>query len=88
MRQINEVATMLKSQSYTTNSIICDTMKEFNFKTLCHRVGIRKADGFSAAEILALLIMLPLMALKNVHQLYASEYGKKSRHAERRDIPF
>jgi hypothetical protein len=35
-------------------------------------------DGFSAIEIITLLLMLPLMALKNVHQLYKSEYGKKA----------
>jgi hypothetical protein len=53
-------------------------MKEFNIKTLSCKSGIKKQEGFSASEILILLIMLPLMALKNVHQLYKSEYGRKA----------
>ena len=39
-------------------------------------VGIGKESGFSAPKILTLLVILPLMALKNVHQLYQSEYAK------------
>lgn len=78
MRQMKEIATVLESENYSINNIICDTMKKFNFKTLCHQSGIKKADGYSSTEILTLLIMLPLMALKNVHQLYKSEYGKRA----------
>jgi hypothetical protein len=77
MRQMKEIVTVLESRNYNINNIICETMKKFNFKTLCYRAGIRKADGVSASEILTLLLMLPLMALKNVHQLYKSEYGRK-----------
>ena len=78
MRRINEIVTVLGSRNYNIHNSICDIMKKFNFKTLCHQAGVRKADGFSVTEILTLLIMLPLMALKNVHQLYTSEYGKKA----------
>ena len=74
---MNEIATVFESQNYSINNIICDTMKKFKFKTLCHRAGIQKADGYSATEILTLLLMLPLMALKNVHQLYKSAYAEK-----------
>jgi hypothetical protein len=52
-------------------------MKKFKLKTLCNEAGIKKQEGYSASEILILLIMLPLMTLKNVHQLYKSEYGKQ-----------
>ena len=72
MRQTKEIATVFESQNYSVNNIICDTMRKFKFKTLCHKAGIQKSAGFSATEILTLLIMLPLMALKNVHQLYKS----------------
>jgi IS4 transposase len=53
-------------------------MKKFKLNTLCRQSGIQKADGYSAIEVLTLLLMLPLMALKNVHQLYKSEYGKRT----------
>ena len=78
MRQMEEIATVLETRNYSLNNIICDTMKEFKLKSLCQQSGIRKGDGFSATEILTLLIMLPLMALKSVHQLCKSEYGKKA----------
>ena len=77
MRQMSEIATVFESQNYSINNIICDTMKKFKFKTLCHKAGIQKAAGFSATKLLTLLIMLPLMAIKNVHQLYKSTYAKK-----------
>ena len=77
MRQMKEIATVFESQNYSINNIICDAMKKFKIKTLCHRAGIQKADGYSATEILVLLLMLPLMALKNVHQLYKSAYAEK-----------
>jgi len=78
MRQMKEIATVFESQNYSINNIICDTMKKFKFKTLCHTVGIQKADGFSVTEIMTLLLLLPLMALKNVHQLYKSTYAEKA----------
>ena len=78
MRQMKEIATVFESQNYSIDNIICDTLKKFKFKTLCRKVGIQKSDGFSATEILTLLLMLPLMALKNVHQLYKSAYAEKA----------
>jgi len=77
MRRIEEIATVFKSQNYSLNNIIIETLKKFNIKTLCHQSGFKKEFGFSVPEIIMLLLMLPLMALKNVHQIYKSEYGKK-----------
>lgn len=76
MRQIKEITTVLESQNYSLNVSICDVMKEFKFKTLIHHAGLSKACGFSITSILTLLIMLPLMALENVHQFYKSAYAK------------
>ena len=76
MRRLNEIGTVLEKQNYPIHNIICDTLKKFKLKTLCHESGIEKREGFSVAEILTLLIMLPLMALNSVHQFYKSAYGK------------
>ena len=78
MRQVKEIETILESGNYSIHNSICDTLKKFKFKTLCHQSGIQKGDGFSAVEILTLLIMLPLMALKNIHQLYKSAYKDRA----------
>ena len=77
MRQIKEVTTLLESQNYPLNLIICDVMKKFKFKTLIHEAGFSKACGFSISTILTLLIMLPLMLLENVHQFYKSAYARE-----------
>ena len=78
MRPINEIAAVFESRGYSIYNSICDTMKKFKLNTLCHQAGIIKMDGFSATEILTLLIMLPLMALKNIHQLYKSEFRNQA----------
>lgn len=75
MRQdLNEIQKVLDKHGYTINTIICDVMKKFNFKTLCWKVGAIKGDGYSVSEIITLLIMFPLMLLKSVHALYKSEF--------------
>jgi len=77
MRRIEEIGSVLESQNYSINSIITEALKKFNIKSLCHQAGFKKESGYSVTEIIVLLLMLPLMALKNVHQLCKSEYGKK-----------
>jgi hypothetical protein len=78
MRQVNEIDSVFENQNYSLGNIICDTMKKFKLKTLCHLSGIQKSDGFSVTELMTILIMLPLMALNSIHQLYKSEYGKRA----------
>ena len=39
MRQdLNEIQKVLDKHGYTINTIICDVMKKFKFKTLCWKV--------------------------------------------------
>jgi len=78
MRQIEEIGTVLESQDYSINNIIIEAMKKFKIKSLCHQSGFKKGGGFSVTEIIVLLLMLPLMGLKNVHQLFTREYNKKA----------
>jgi IS4 transposase len=78
MRRIEEIGSVLESQNYSLNNIITEALKKFNLKLLCLQAGFIKVSGYSVTEIIMLLLMLPLMALENVHQLYKSEYGKKA----------
>jgi len=75
---MKEIGTVIESSNYSIHNSICELLKKFKFKTLCHQSGIQKENGFSTVEILTLLIMLPLMMLKNVHQLYQSAYSDKA----------
>jgi hypothetical protein len=78
MRRLNEIGSVLETYGYSIHNIICDTLKKFKLKTLCHTAGIQKKEGFSVTEILTLLMMLPLMALDSIHQLYKSAYSEKA----------
>ena len=75
-KSINEIENVLKNYGYSIDTIICDMMKTFKFKTICCQVGLRKEDGYSASEIVALMLMLPLMLLKSVNAFYRSEFQK------------
>jgi len=75
MRQFEEIANVIEEKGYSLHSIITDTIKEFNMKTLCHRSGIIKQAGYGAFDILVLLLMMPLMSLKTVSQLIKEEYA-------------
>jgi hypothetical protein len=73
---IKEVEVVLKNHGYSINIIICEVIKTFNLKNLCHQVGFKKQDGFSALEILTLMLILPLLLLKSVNALYHSDFQK------------
>ena len=75
MRQFEEIATLIEKRGYSLDSIITDTISKFNMKTLCHRSGLVKQAGYGAFEILVLLLLMPLMALKTVSQLVKDEYS-------------
>ena len=77
MRQdLSEIKLVLDRHGYSINNIICDVMKKFNFKTLCWKAGTVKNSGYGFSEIVAILVMFPLMLLKSVHALYRSEFEK------------
>lgn len=77
MHQLNEIKNVLDKHSYSINTIICDVMKKFKFKTLCYKSGANsvKEDGFNVSEIITLIIMFPLMLLSTVNAFYRSEYN-------------
>jgi hypothetical protein len=75
-KPIQEIQKVLNTHSYSINNIIFEVMKTFKLKSLCCRVGFQKHDGYSASEIITIMLVLPLMLLKSVNALYKSEYQK------------
>jgi hypothetical protein len=75
-KPIKEIENVLQDHGYSINNIICEVMKTFKLKTLCRQVNFQKQAGYSTAEILTLMVMLPLMLLKSIHALYQSEFKK------------
>jgi hypothetical protein len=72
--EVTEIENVLKSHGYSINTIICNVMKTFNFKSLFLQVGFKKQEGYPISEIIALMIMLPLMMLGTVNAFYKSAY--------------
>lgn len=75
-QKANEIEKVLEKHAYSINSIICDVMKKFKFKTLCFKAGMKKESGYSVTEIISIVIMFPLMLLKSVRAFYESDYKK------------
>ncbi|SPF52611.1 transposase [Candidatus Desulfosporosinus infrequens] len=75
-KPVKEIENVLQNHGYSINTIICEVMKTFKLKTLCHQIGFQKEAGYSTSEILTLMLMLPLMLLKSVHALYKSEFQR------------
>jgi len=73
-QDINEVKKVLDKYGYSINNIICDVMKIFKFKTICCKTGMVKNDGYSASDIITLMILFPLMLLNSVHAFYESQF--------------
>ncbi len=73
-KPIEEIQNVLRKHNYSINNIIFEVMKTFKLKSLCCRVGFQKQDGYSASEIITLMLVLPLMLLKSVNALYKSEF--------------
>ena len=48
-------------------------MKTFKFRSLCHKVGFKKQEGYSATEIITLLLIFPLMLLNSVNAFFKSD---------------
>ncbi|MEA1961366.1 MAG: hypothetical protein U9N81_08880 [Bacillota bacterium] len=75
-KSVNEIEIVLQKHSYSIDNIICDVIKIFNLKKICRQVGFQKQAGYSASEIITLMLVLPLILLKSVHALYKSEFAK------------
>lgn len=75
-KPIEEIQIVLETHSYSINNIIFEVMKTFKVKSLCNQIGFQKQDGYSASEIITLILVLPLMLLNSVNALYKSEFQK------------
>ncbi|MFZ3591903.1 IS4 family transposase, partial [Bacillus sp. DJP31] len=71
---VKEIEKIFQSHGFSIDSIIQNAMKEFKFRSLCHRVGFKKQQGHSVTDIMTLLLLLPLMLITSVNALYKSGY--------------
>lgn len=71
---LNEIQKVIKTHGYSINSIISDVMKTFKFKSICHKVGFKKQDGYPVTEVITLLLVFPLMLLNSVNAFFRSDF--------------
>ena len=71
-----EIKKVLDEHQYSINTIIFEVMGTFKLKSIIRKAGFAKHDGYGVTEILALMIMLPLLLLNSVHSLYRSDFQK------------
>jgi len=77
MRQdLNEIKEIFHSHNYDVNTILQKNIKKFKLKFAFLKYGIQKNQGFDVLEIVTLLLILPLLALRSIHHLYCSHYNK------------
>ena len=75
-KPVKEIENVLQNHGYSIDTIIFDVMKTFKLKILCRQVGFQKQEGYTASEIIMLMLMLPLMLLKSINSFYKSEFQK------------
>jgi hypothetical protein len=73
---VTEIKKVLNEHQYSIHAIIFDVMDTFNLNGIIRKAGFAKHDGYGVAEILALMLMLPLLLRNSVHSLYHSEFQK------------
>ena len=67
---------LLRSKRCSINAIIFDAMGTFKLNSIIRKAHFKKQEGYRVTEILALMIMLPLMLLNSVNSFYKSEFQK------------
>lgn len=71
-----EIKKVLDEHQYSINAIIFDVMGTFKLNSIIRKTHFTKHEGYGVTEILALMIMLPLLLLNSVNSLYRSEFQK------------
>ena len=59
---------------YSIDSIVFDVMQTFKLNSIVRHTRFEKQEGYPVTEVLALLIMFPLMMLSSVNRFFHSEF--------------
>lgn len=69
-QNITEIDEVFTKHNYNTNNIINSTFHQFKLKIAFKRYGFEKEQGFSVQQIVFVLLFLPFLGAKSVHQAY------------------
>ncbi len=70
----SEIKKVFDKHQYSIHSIVFDVMQTFKFNSIIRHTQFTKQEGYTVTEVLALLIMLPLMTLSSVNSFFHSEF--------------
>ena len=81
VEKVTEVKEILETHGYQVRNSIFEVMKQLRCNSICSALNksgkVNRTDsGFSLAETLQILLMLPLFLMKSVDSLYQSQYEK------------
>ena len=70
----SEIKKVFDKHHYAIDTIVFDVMQTFKLHSIVRHTRFEKQEGYPVTEVLALLIMLPLMMLSGVNGFFHSEF--------------
>ncbi len=70
----SEIKKVFDKHQYSIDSIVFDVMQTFKLHSIIRHTQFEKQEGYAVTEVLALLIMFPLMMLSSVNSFFHSEF--------------
>ena len=70
----SEIKKVFDKHQYSIDSIVFDVMQTFKLRSILRLTQFEKQEGYAVTEVLALLIMFPLMMLSSVNSFFHSEF--------------
>ncbi len=65
-----EIKKVFDKHSYSIDSIVFDVMQIFKLNSIVRHTRFEKQEGYAVTEILALLILFPLMLVSSVNGFF------------------
>ena len=70
----SEIKKVFDKHQYSIDSIVFDVMQTFKVHAIVQYTRFEKREGYAVTEILALLILFPLMLVSSVNSFFHSEF--------------
>ena len=70
----SEIKKVFDKHQYSIDSMVFDVMQTFKLHSIVRHTQFDKQEGYAVTEILALLIMFPLMMVSSVNRFCHSEF--------------
>lgn len=75
MRQtVNEIDEIFNNHNYDTSNIISKMLERFKLKSAFSKYGVKKEQGYSIIDIIFILLFLPLMGARSIHDFYQKRF--------------